>query len=147
MSSDTASHLTFIKTTCQAQTTQRQEAASAVAHTFKLFRPGVGLCAGVKVQIVIWGSEVEGEGVRGWGDEHEQEAWDTLLASQFNHYIPGEVLTVVLWKLLKLLSKVKWNCSLSGPHWENKGICSWLLINVARDQHEGFIKPYITGVI
>lgn len=48
-------------------------------------------------------------GLRGVGgeDEHEEEAGDTLLASQFNHYIPGEVLTVVLWKLLKLLSKVK----------------------------------------
>lgn len=39
--------------------------------------------------------------------EHEEEAGNTLLALQFNHRIPGEVLTVVLWKPLKLLSKVK----------------------------------------
>jgi len=32
---------------------------------------------------------------------------DSLLAMQFNHCIPRQVLTVVLWKLLKLLSKVK----------------------------------------
>lgn len=94
----------------------------------------------------IWSKEEVGEigGCAGW-------AWggsrDTLLALQFNHCIPREVLTVVLWKLLKLLSKVKWNCSLSRQHWENKGICSWLLINVKRDQHKGFIKLYITGVI
>lgn len=83
-----------------------------------------------------------GLGCTGWA-----ESLGTLLSLQFNHCIPREVLTVVLWKLLKLLSKVKWNCSLSGQHWENKGICSWLLINVERDQHKGFIKLYITGVI
>lgn len=44
--------------------------------------------------------------VAGW-DEQEEGAGDTLLALQFNHYICGEVLTVVLWKPLKLLSKVK----------------------------------------
>lgn len=89
--------------------------------------------------------ECSGVGVKGgwaWGG-----SWDTLLALQFNHCIPREVLTVVLWKLLKLLSKVKWNCSLSRQHWENKGICSWLLINAERDQHKGFIKLYITRVI
>lgn len=146
-SSDAASHLTFMEITCEAQTTRQRQAAAAAARTFELCRPSAGLCAGVKVQIVIWGNVLVGLRGVGGEDEHEEEAGDTLLAWQFNHYIPGEVLTVVLWKLLKLLSKVKWNCSLSGQHWENKGICSWLLINVARDQHEGFIKLYITGVI
>lgn len=98
-------------------------------------------CVSVKVQIVIWSVCVCGGGWARGG------SWDTLLALQFNHCIPREVLTVVLWMPLKLLSKVKWNCSLSRQHWENKGICSWLLINVERDQHKGFIKLYITRVI
>lgn len=88
---------------------------------------------------VVGGSDAKKGGDTGWAG-----SLDTLLALQFNHCILREVLTVVLWKLLKLLSKVKWNCSLSGQHWENKGICSWLLINVERDQHKGFIKLYIT---
>ena len=62
---------------------------------------------------------------------------DMHLGLQFNHCVPRKVLTVVPWKLLTLLSKVKWNCSLSEQHWENKGICSWLLINAKRDQHKG----------
>ncbi len=99
--------------------------------------------------IVIWSKG--GWGLWGRSDREagwaQGGSWDTLLALQFNHCIPRKVLTVVLWKLLKLLSKVKWNCSLSRQHWENKGICSWLLINVERDQHKGFIKLYITGVI
>lgn len=52
------------------------------------------------------GGAADGAGRRR-GDEHEEEAGNTLLALQFNHRIPGEVLTVVLWKPLKLLSKVK----------------------------------------
>lgn len=48
--------------------------------------------------------ELRNGGMREGLDKGSQ---DGLLAMQFNHCIPRQVLTVVLWKLLKLLSKVK----------------------------------------
>ena len=43
----------------------------------------------------------------GWGTGYRGGSWESLLTLQFNHCILRAVLTVVLWKLLKLLSKVK----------------------------------------